>query len=514
MIVVDGRTDKEKLFELLNAGGECDELDFKETLDLSNKLDALDFIKDAVSMCNRYPGGYIIVGADNDGRPSAISEETDWKKFDGANLTDKIRGYVSAPLTAISQLHKVDGHTYCLICLRSPENGLPVPFSKLGQALDGKGRQKIVFREGEFSRRDGAQNRYIEYSQWPEILKQHDVRVRKDESKRMDSLVDKIIAVLGEKGKTPLLVYGMDEEALGDALVACFEQKENEKLIRFVNQCAAEFLDGDGSLDTLVSVGTHAVSYSNDDIFGKVADALYDCYLTIANGEPGHAAKSLELAVAAYEIGAQLVGSKRWELIAPFVNRQSPDACYIYASWIRDCQVTAARAGLFNDKGSGMMISIALENACRHPFVAPDCKLEADEVSGDAKEAYLDLLCSFDFLYCLCVYVAGVGSGLAYPACISYSEKRIAGVVSQILGSNEKLRRALLPDDDDASIARGLRSLYKRAGQEASRGRSEYFWGFDPTRVLSRFLDKHPSQAGEKEPDFFGFNNADRRKCG
>ena len=73
MIVVDGRTDKEKLFELLNAGGECDELDFKETLDLSNKLDALDFIKDAVSMCNRYPGGYIIVGADNDGRPSASS---------------------------------------------------------------------------------------------------------------------------------------------------------------------------------------------------------------------------------------------------------------------------------------------------------------------------------------------------------------------------------------------------------------------------------------------------------
>lgn len=78
MVVVDGRTDKEKLFELLNAGGECDELDFKETLDFSNKLDALDFVKDAVSMCNRYPGGYIIVGADNDGRPSAISEGTDW----------------------------------------------------------------------------------------------------------------------------------------------------------------------------------------------------------------------------------------------------------------------------------------------------------------------------------------------------------------------------------------------------------------------------------------------------
>lgn len=46
----------------------------------------------------------------------------------------------------------------------------------------------------------------------------------------MDTLVDNIIAVLGEKGKTPPLVYGMDEEALVHSLEACFEQKENEKL--------------------------------------------------------------------------------------------------------------------------------------------------------------------------------------------------------------------------------------------------------------------------------------------
>ena len=53
MIVVDGRTDREKLFELLKSGGECNELDFKETLDFSKKIDELDFVKDAVSMCNR-----------------------------------------------------------------------------------------------------------------------------------------------------------------------------------------------------------------------------------------------------------------------------------------------------------------------------------------------------------------------------------------------------------------------------------------------------------------------------
>ena len=133
MIIVDGRTDKEKLLELLQTGGECNELDFKETLDFSKKLDELDFVKDAVSMFNRYPGGYIIVGANEDGTPSKLSARTDWSAFDGAVLTDKIRKYVAAPLTAISQCHEVAGHTYCLICFLSPEGGLPVPFSSSGK---------------------------------------------------------------------------------------------------------------------------------------------------------------------------------------------------------------------------------------------------------------------------------------------------------------------------------------------------------------------------------------------
>lgn len=70
MIVVDGRTDEEKLRELLLAGAECTELEFKETLDLRTKRDELNFIKDAVSMFNHYPGGYFIVGVTDNGKPS------------------------------------------------------------------------------------------------------------------------------------------------------------------------------------------------------------------------------------------------------------------------------------------------------------------------------------------------------------------------------------------------------------------------------------------------------------
>lgn len=510
MIVVDGRTDREKLFELLKSGGECSELDFKETLDFSKKIDELDFVKDAVSMCNRYPGGYIVIGVDDDGNPSARSEDTNWVQFDGAVLTDKIRKYVQAPLTAISQLHEVDGHTYCLVCLLSLEDGLLVPFSKLGQTVDGKGRQIVVFREGEIVRRDGAQNRPIEYSQWAEILKQHDACVRKDESKRMDTLVDNIIAVLGEKGKTPPLVYGMDEEALVHSLEACFEQKENEKLSRFIFQVAAEFQDDADAINSLAGIGAYALSYCNDSIFEKAAGALYDCYAAIDDSKADSASKSLAVAVACYELGAQLVRMKRWDLIAPFVNRQSPSPShFIYASWIRDCQVRAVNAGLFNEAGSGMMITVALDNATNHPIVAPNCGLNMAS-DASAHERYLDLLCSFDFLYCLCVFVAGVGTGLAYPACCFYSEKRISNVASQILGGDPKARRELLPDDDDDKIAMCLRELYRLASNESLQKDSKFYWGFDPSRVLRKFLQDYPEQSDEQPPDMFSYNNPDR----
>lgn len=66
MIVVDGRTDREKLLELLQAP-EQTHLEFKAELDLAAKQDELNFVKDAVSMTNRPPGGYIVLGVSDDG---------------------------------------------------------------------------------------------------------------------------------------------------------------------------------------------------------------------------------------------------------------------------------------------------------------------------------------------------------------------------------------------------------------------------------------------------------------
>ncbi len=494
MIVVDGRTDIEKLKELLATGAECSELDFKETLDFGNKKDELNFVKDAIAMFNRHPGGYIIIGATNEGEPSDLCEDIDWQQFDGARLTDKVRSYVDAPLTPISAIHEIGAHKYCLICFMSLPDGLPTPFSKLGQWFDERGKPHVVFRPGDIVRRDGAQNRPVEYVQWAEILTQHDALVREDESKRINTLIDKIAIALGEKGKTPPLVYGMDDAALATALAACFEQEEIAKLARFVNQLALEMAHSDGAIENITAVATGAISYGLDDITWRAIDALYDFYLTMNHFGANAEDRLLAIAVATYEIGASMVLANRWDMISPFVNRQSPyNPNYVYASWIRECQVMAVNAGKFRNDTSTMMISVALDHIKRHPSIIPEYDFtmsDEEERAGtltEKDESVLNLLCSFDFLYCLCVFVAGEGRAGAYPACIGYEQKRISHVVIKMLGKDDSARRALLPGYSDKRIAEGLRELYRLISNEALSN-SRFVWGFDPTGLIGPFL--------------------------
>lgn len=498
MIVVDGRTDIEKLHELLDSAGESGEVDFKETLDLNCKTDELHFVKDAVSMFNRYPGGYLIIGATNNGKPSERSSKTDWDQFDATKLANKIARYVDAPLHPISAIHEIDGHTFCLICFMSPPDGLPVPFNRLGQYLDQrKNQQVVVFREGEISRRDGAQNGCIKYDQWANILKQHDALVRDDESNRINALVDKIISVLGEKGKTPPLITDMNESALARALSASFEQEENPKLSRFVNQLSLEMNQSVDAITKITAVATHALSYGNDRTLSSAIDALYDYYYGLNCGESDTATQKLSVAICAYEIGAVMVLTNRWDLISPFVTRKSPImGHYAYASWIRDCQVESVQNGSFGDKGSGMLISLALNHAKRHPIVMPDIDLSISASSdteselSDADNLLLDLLCSFDFIYCLCVTISGDGFGGAYPSCSAFSERRIKSVLPKIFGDRHEVRRALFPGKTDDAIADGLQKVYKLISEESMR-KERSIWGFDTTGIISQFLSKH-----------------------
>src|SRR5699024_7862733 len=114
-----GRTDEEKLQELLRLG-EQTQLDFKVELDLRDRKHELDFVKDAVAMANRPPGGYILVGITDDGklphRPWRIKNP---QMFDGATLRDKIGKYIEDDIVVVSHFTQSLVATWLLL-LSSP----------------------------------------------------------------------------------------------------------------------------------------------------------------------------------------------------------------------------------------------------------------------------------------------------------------------------------------------------------------------------------------------------------
>lgn len=143
MIVVDGRTDREKLVELMRQG-EQTELEFKSTLDLKDrqKPDRLNFVKDVVALSNLPKGGYMLIGVKDDGTPVGMGDDSqdDW---DGAYLQNIVRPYIEGQIRIMSQIHVLDQGAVVLLYIAAHGDGFPVPFSKQGEYTPkGDKRQK------------------------------------------------------------------------------------------------------------------------------------------------------------------------------------------------------------------------------------------------------------------------------------------------------------------------------------------------------------------------------------
>ncbi|MFP3637008.1 helix-turn-helix domain-containing protein, partial [Bacillus sp. SIMBA_033] len=82
----DGKVGEEKLGELLALGAEKPDLDFKAELDLGNPAKKLDFIKDCAAMMNLPRGGYLVIGANDDGTPAQNATAPTKEMFDSGAL--------------------------------------------------------------------------------------------------------------------------------------------------------------------------------------------------------------------------------------------------------------------------------------------------------------------------------------------------------------------------------------------------------------------------------------------
>lgn len=85
----------EKLLELLGAQHESQRLDYKRVIDLSSKRATLELVKDIAAM--QAEGGYLVIGVDEQGRPTGELARDEAKQFDESRLRAKTQPFLPEP---------------------------------------------------------------------------------------------------------------------------------------------------------------------------------------------------------------------------------------------------------------------------------------------------------------------------------------------------------------------------------------------------------------------------------
>lgn len=496
-VTVDGRTDMEKLTELLGEP-EQEHLDFKENVDLSKSEDRVKFVKDVVAMSNCPPGGYLLIGVSDSGDPVAPIETFDRERFDGARLNDLIRNYTEGQIHIISQLHERKGKEVVLIYAHHEGSGLPVPMSKLGQYKNEKGKDVVCFRPGEVWLREGPQNVLLRWSHWDMLLRRRDQRIREEARTDINSLIAELSKALrGGPGKISIpLTADMADEAFVESMITNLEIGSDLRIGQFLASAIATDGNTDAfcqSLDKLTIVAVQALALGVPDITKRAVDTLIKIYRQLDHDA---AAQKLEVIVRAYVIGAAAVRYRAWGVVRDLVLHPSsahPSLNYVYSSWIREGQVKASRSELFpgDSRGSLMIPSarlLAIEHAAMRPYL-PSAETSIDD-SYDSPDRLLDSLCQFDILYCLVVAAEGRHHGEAYPASSAFRQERANPALSLVV-SNAEVRRELLPESDDARVAQAIHKVFELAKNQSMQLKVPDDWWWNPPWDVENFIEKY-----------------------
>lgn len=526
MIVVDGRTDEEKLLELLATGAEETALDFKATLDLSGRAtkDSVEFAKDAISIGNLPSGGYIVVGVDDAGAAAHDQAAVAVDQFDSANLRAKVAKYVDAPIHIVSQHHVVDGRAVVLIYVAPNPDGLPVPISSIGQYVKDNGRSDTVFSVGEVLIREGTSNVRLRYAHWNQLLAQYRERIKADARRDADELVRRVVEGFqgSEPGSRPNVPLdpGMDDETLVEALIALFESGSLIRVQQFLNDAALRAGGGDQgqrderlrALDQITVIACQAVMYRQDETFRLALTALERAYrarLLTANsvGSVGNdqerAQHYLDVLIRVMAIGSLAVRREAWELLPTLANRPVTEGGSEWPSWLRHALTMASRANLLQRRqgqsSGGQVLSLARALVADKPTLRPDYGAATElpsfeELSHD--DWLLNSLCEFDLWWCIIAVAHRNGddrlSAAYYPSCAAFHQWRSHPTLKHI-ATEPQIRASVFGGSSDEVIANAMLTVVKTAvGQSHQYG--GWWDGFGLDAAVDMYVKMHATE--------------------
>lgn len=491
-VVVDGRLDREKLLELLAIGAEHDELDFKATLDLTSPKHKLGFVLDIIAMMNA-AGGFIVLGAHDDGEPAHDHAPLDAPRFDSANLGALVARHIAAQPRVTSQVHVVEKRTIVLVHVSPSISGLPVIVSKVGEYDSRDGKTKtVVFQQGVLYTREGTRNVTASDVHWDGLLRRYRAGVIAEARESADLLIRRFVegltpATPGVPALPPLLL-GLDPESFVEAFRQHIDSGSDATINRFVREArrAASYEvtmnpnERAAILDKFALAAVEAMRSGRGNLFDAVVTALHRVYesggpvgeysTTIVNiFEVPIAEHWQQVLVRVWLIGAAAEREGDWSALASLVNRPvelgTDDR---YPSWLRHGIVFASRARLFDDenRGGSLMLSLAREHATEVEILADDILLRGE---GGPIDELVDSLARFDILWCL-VLAVGADDDLSYrlyPSAAALNQER-ANPALRLVATRPEVRERLVPGSTDEQWAVALRDVLDLAVKQSS----------------------------------------------
>ncbi|WP_121866251.1 helix-turn-helix domain-containing protein [Glutamicibacter nicotianae] len=508
--VCDGRVDREKLVELLGAQAEFASLDFKRSIDLNDKSKKLEFIKDCAAMGNQPDGGYLVIGAEDNGRP-AEGNDFSGQNLDSAALKDAVESYVDGHIDIRSQTHEIthEGRSYRLavIYIAPPRDGFPLVTKKLGDVPRGK----PVFQRGAVYTREGSQNVLATHKTWEQILHKLQQMARSAARADVDELIHRVVAQLGSGGpEHPILPdFDMDLPTFTSAVRTVLEKDQSSMLKRVILNGKTAYdqaLDHEdrrvGILDKLTVLACESCLFDDTDTVLKVTDALFTIYKRNIDDRGilryNAIRYGLEIISRIMIVGSLALRTEHYEVLPSIVLHPIGTSPYGYKSWIRHGLTEAARANLFgNDKAGVGMISAARHILVTTPLLSPDCTFKhATEETRPASipDVLLHSLLQFDFLWCCIALNENPGGGHTeyYPSCAAYHQDSIQPILEKLDDEDGTFRTQVFGSSPDNQIAGVIREVYDFARSQSFQ--YGVYWPSIDRLLSSGFIRSHAIQ--------------------
>lgn len=476
-VVVEPIVTEEKLLALL--GEQCEQfgLDYKETLNLGkgHPADLIELAKDVAAMQSNPYGGYIVIGADNNGKVVAGLTAELARHFDEATLRPKLAKYLTAPVVHAA-CHEVGGQTVALIYVAPNPYGWCVIHTD-GENDSATGRRIVVFRHGDVLVRHGTSSERWNDTDRDRLLAQ--IIARRKESWRKE-FGEEIAAQARLTGTVDTLTHvpsaslssQLDTETFDQLVTELMRREDDIPLRRLLTRAGRDAGDllGDQDelrqlLDRITTFAALAIEYERQPWLRRTVagfERIYELGFDERGFDRTDSAAVwlwLDIITRVYALGALAVRAEEWVTVKLLADRRPAGESFSYwGSWLRHAVTMAARAHIFEtDEKAGLLARA--HNTIRHlDSLHPDRPAEHPTI--------LNSLCQFD-VYGALVVIGERGTiktGNFYTNFARYYSSRATPAFETMV--NDHPVRHQLFNADDQLLADAMHEIIRLANQE------------------------------------------------